>query len=386
MTIRRALGAALVVALLVPGQQALAAPGDTITLAAAPGSVTFGAQISLSGAISPPAGGQPVTIVEMAGGAVVATATTAADGTYATAFTPDRNLDLRADWGAASSSVVPVRVRPVVEASLGKVWLFAPARITGSVEPAHAASQVTVRLLHRGKVLGSAQAPLDPQGRFVATLTAGKVGKLRARVEVPAGATLGGDAVTGARRTPTPSLRVGAKGPAVKHLERRLRDLRYHLRGVNKRFDFRSADAVLAFHKVQGMPRLSSVTKATWRRLTRPRVPKPRARRPKFHIEIDQTKQVLYVVRQGKIWRIVHTSTGAGNATRDGVWRVHRKIAGFSPGRLYYPSYFDGNRAVHGWPSVPTYNASHGCARVPYWTAIWLHGLMGYGTVVRIYH
>ena len=385
MTIRRVLGAVLVATLVIPGQ-AFAAPGDTVTLAAEPATVTFGDQVTLSGATSPPVGGQPVTVVEVVGGAAVASAVTAPDGTYAVAITPDRNLDLRADWGTASSAVVPVRVRAVVEASLGKPLLFGPARVIGRVHPAHAASHVVVRLLRRGKVIASTQAAVGTDGGFAARLTAMKAGKLRARVEAPAGPLLEGETVTGGRVTPTPGLGVGAKGKVVKYFERRLRGLGYHLLGVNKRFDFRTADAVLAFHKVQGMPRLSHATKATWRRLTKPRVPKPRAKRPKLHIEIDQTKQVLYVVKEGKIWRIVHTSTGAGSATRDGVFRVHRKIAGFSPGRLYYPSYFDGNRAVHGWPIVPTYNASHGCSRVPYWTAIWLHGIMGYGTLVRIYH
>jgi lipoprotein-anchoring transpeptidase ErfK/SrfK len=83
---------------------------------------------------------------------------------------------------------------------------------------------------------------------------------------------------------------------------------------------------------------------------------------------------------------IVHVSTGAGGATRDGVFNVHRKIAGYSPGRLYYPSYFDGNRAVHGWPEVPPTPASHGCVRVPYWVAKWIHGIMHYGMQVRVYH
>ncbi|HEX6206875.1 MAG TPA: L,D-transpeptidase family protein, partial [Actinomycetota bacterium] len=188
------------------------------------------------------------------------------------------------------------------------------------------------------------------------------------------------------RKTPLPSLGQGSRGKVVRLLEQRLRSLGYWLTGVNRAFDHRTGDAVLAFHKVQGMPRVKSVRPATWRRLASPRRPRPRSTKPAFHVEIDQTKQVLYVIRRGEISEIVHTSTGAGGATRDGVFRVHRKIAGYSPGRLYYPSYFDGLRAVHGWPSVPTYPASHGCSRVPNWTAIHLHNVMPIGTVVRVYH
>jgi len=78
--------------------------------------------------------------------------------------------------------------------------------------------------------------------------------------------------------------------------------------------------------------------------------------------------------------------TNAGGATRDGYFRIYRKLAGFSPNHLYYPSYFDGLRALHGWTEVPTYNASHGCVRIPYWNAQWVYGLADYGTRVVIYH
>jgi N-acetylmuramoyl-L-alanine amidase len=65
---------------------------------------------------------------------------------------------------------------------------------------------------------------------------------------------------------------------------------------------------------------------------------------------------------------------------------VHRKLEGYSPGRLYYPSYFDGLRAIHGWPDVPPSPRSHGCARVPMWAAKWIYRQVSLGTQVRIYH
>jgi lipoprotein-anchoring transpeptidase ErfK/SrfK len=95
---------------------------------------------------------------------------------------------------------------------------------------------------------------------------------------------------------------------------------------------------------------------------------------------------VLYMVRDGIISNIVHVSTGRlPGWTREGVFRVYRKIAGYSGGRLYYPSYFDGLRAIHGWPEVPPYPASHGCVRVPMWTATYLYSRIPMGTLVRIY-
>lgn len=380
-------GALTIVALLATSAQASDAPGDAVSLAASPGTVTFGQKTTLSGAVSPASAGEMVSIVDLiADGAPVASATTGADGSYIVQLKPERTLELRAEWGTALSEPVTVKVRPVIEASLGPVSLFGKARVAGALQPAGAASHVTVSLLRRGSVVATREAPVGGSGTFRAALPVAKPGAYRARVQVPPGSLLAAQSQTGRRRTPLPALRQGSKGREVKHLERRLRSLGYHILGVNRRFDYRTGDAVLAFHKVQGMPRTKDVTRRTWAKLASPRRPQPQSTRPKFHIEIDQTKQVLYVVKDGAIWRIVHTSTGRNGWTRDGVWRVHRKIAGYSPNRLWYPSYFDGLRAVHGWPEVPTYPASHGCARVPNWTAVWLHGLMDYGTVVRVYH
>ena len=64
---------------------------------------------------------------------------------------------------------------------------------------------------------------------------------------------------------------------------------------------------------------------------------------------------------------------------------VYRKVKGIYHS-LYWPSYFDGGRAIHGWEDVPTYNASHGCIRFPFWNAIWIYHQAVMGTIVRIYH
>ncbi len=279
-----------------------------------------------------------------------------------------------------------VRVRPLLKARIRNVLLFGRAKVLGSLRPPHPGLRVTVELMRGGSVAARRWPRLDAEGRYAATFRIKRPGRYLARVRFEDDDHQPARGRTARRKTPLPSLGQGSRSVHVLLLERRLRKLDYRIVRINRRYDFRTGDAVLAFHKVQGMPRVKSVSDRTWRKLASPFRPKPRAAKPRFHVEIDQTRQVLYVIRRGRIDEIVHTSTGRGGATRDGVWRVHRKIAGYSPNRLWYPSYFDGNRAVHGWPDVPTYPASHGCARVPYWTAIWLHGLMDYGTVVRVYH
>lgn len=387
---RRAVVVAVAAALAVggPAGGALAQEEEpvSVTLRASRTTLDYGRSTRLAGAISPAMEGETVDLVDADSGEVLLQVTTDADGAFAAELAPERNTTLVARWGAAQSDPVALGVRPLLQARLRNVFLFGKARVKGRMRPPLPGASVTVSLLRGKAVAAKRSRRTNATGKFSVRLPVQKPGRYRAKVELTHADFLPVSTRTGRRKTPLPSLSQGARAKTVRHLEARLRRLRYRIVGVNRRFDHRTADAVLAFHKVQGMPRTKSVSEATWRRLAKPRRPKPRASRPAFHVEIDQTRQVLYVVKRGEIRFIVHTSTGAGGATRDGVFSVHRKIAGYSPNRLWYPSYFDGNRAVHGWPSVPTYPASHGCSRVPNWTAVWLHGLMDYGTQVRVYH
>ena len=291
--------------------------------------------------------------------------------------------------GAASSALAQAPLPSTVTVRLVEARLFDEAVVTGRLDPPHPGAAVKVSLLLSGKRVAEESVPLASDGAsFEAAFPVDRWGTYRAQAAFAGDADHAPAAATSEPRkvrTPPP-LHQGSRGDWVLALERRLVELRYHLPRPNQGFDFRTADAVLAFRKVNGLPRGETVNAAAWKRLADPRTPKPRAKKPREHIEVDQTKQVLYVVRGGEIEKIVHVSTGAGGATRDGAFRVHRKIAGYSPGRLYYPSYFDGNRAVHGWPDVPPTPASHGCVRVPYWVAKWIFGIMHYGIQVRVYH
>ena len=112
-----------------------------------------------------------------------------------------------------------------------------------------------------------------------------------------------------------------------------------------------------------------------------------RHRAPRYggdHIEIDKTRQVLFVVRGGKVALVVATSTGATGNTPDGVWHVYRKVIGFD-WVLYYPSSFLRGFAVHGYPDVPPYPASHGCARIPMWIATTIYADIAYGSAIYVY-
>lgn len=379
-----ALAAGLVVA-LAPASPAAAA---SLSLTAGPSSVTFGETTTLSGSVSPPpTAGTTVEIVDAdAPGAALASTATDPGGAFSVGLAPDRNLRVVARVGPDQSPSVQLLVTPKLTAGLGGVQLFGTAVVDGRLAPDHPGGSVKVTLLRGDKVAGRVDATVEG-GEYAAEFTILRPGRYRAVATFDDADHEPAEETTDAKRVRTPPpLGGSSNGRWVSVLEQRLRDLHYLVPKPNRGFDHRTADAVLAFHKVQGMRRTQAVSAATWKRLASPRVPKPRSKSDKVHIEIDQSKQVLYVVRGGEVDEVVHTSTGAGGATRDGVFSVHRKIAGYSPNRLYYPSYFDGLRAVHGWPQVPAYPASHGCARVPYWTAKHLFSIMGYGMEVRVYH
>lgn len=385
--------ASLVAAGLVVGLAPPAwAAGETVTLESSRTLLTYGQNTDLSGVSEPATPAQEIHIVEAAGGAVLGTATTNSSGAYTTKLdeVPRDNVTIRALWVAtgALSDPVALKVRPLLFAKLGKPRLFDKVSVKGSMQPPQPGDKVTVTLYRGGQVVGKKSVDLtDGNTRYKATFQVLKTGTYRGRAKFDDTDHATAIDWTGKRSAPLPpNIGMGSTGTYTRLLEKRLRQLHYWVPPPDTKFDHRTADAVIAFHKVQYMPRANHVTAKTWKRLQTPIRPSPRAKKRPFHIEVDQTRQVLYVIKQGKIAWIVHTSTGAGGATHDGVFYVHRKIAGYSPNQLYYPSYFDGNRAVHGWPEVPTYPASHGCARVPYWTAIWLHNLMDMGTQVRVYH
>jgi hypothetical protein len=384
-----AVTAALVVA-TAPGAAAgthhhrLAA--NSVTLTASATTVVFGHVVRLSGQIDPPAAGESVEIRDDAD-VLVTSATTGSAGRFHVSIAPGGTSTLHAAWQGLDSAPVTIRVRAVVTIRTSAARLFDAVHVTGRVRPARPGEAVTVSLMRAGRAMATRKPSMRATGTFHTSFRVPLPGTYRARATFSSSDLLRGSATSGAGTTPLPSLSQGDRNVFVKLLERRLRALRYHLTRVDTVFDFRTADAVIAVRKVQGMDRNSRVTSSLWRALATPKRLHPRGSGHGFHIEINQTKQVVFTVQDGEVTGIIPTSTGKPSTpTYDGAFRVARKLAGYSEHGLYYPSYFDGNRAIHGWPDVPTYAASHGCSRVPMWTARWIYGLAPIGTRVLVYH
>jgi hypothetical protein len=182
-----------------------------------------------------------------------------------------------------------------------------------------------------------------------------------------------------------PRLSWGSRGLSVRFLEQQLVALHYALGGIDGYYGQDDYDAVTAFEKVTGLSRDGVAGPSVWNRLETATIPK--ARYPYgTHIEVDKSRQVLFDVRDGKVAKILPVSTGATGNTPTGTYHVYSKEPGYNQKLMYYSMYFLGNFAVHGYPSVPSYPASHGCVRIPIWSAVAMYDTHGYGTSVTLYY
>lgn len=237
------------------------APG--VTIRSSNRAIEFGSGVQLSGEISPPAEGETVSIVDELGRERAST-TTEADGTYSVQVSPPATTTFQARWLAALSEPVTVKVKPRVRAALRDTRLFGRAMIVGSVRPAQTSGRVTLKLFRSGRKLWERKVDLRGGNAFRDTFKVKRPGTYRVRAAFTDehGAT-GADAST-TRSTTLPSLGPGSRGVQVLLLERRLRELGYHLDGSDRSYTERTADAMRAFNKVEGRARLGTVDRATW--------------------------------------------------------------------------------------------------------------------------
>ena len=186
----------------------------------------------------------------------------------------------------------------------------------------------------------------------------------------------------------------------VAKAQRTLADLGYYLGAADGRRGPAFRSAVMAFQKVQGIGADGTVGPATLKALEAPKKPTLKGSSPSNRVEVDLTKQVLYVVKGGAIQRILPVSSGNGATyeqkdgskakalTPTGYYKIQRRIVGVREadlGTLYDPQYFYRGWAIHGSNSVPARPASHGCVRVTRADAKWLLDNISVGMSVYLY-
>lgn len=263
--------------------------------------------------------------------------------------------------------------------------------VRGTLRPYVAGQKATVRFHRRGRKIAV---------KRVAIRHAGSVGRFRIgfRAKTPGTITVSAShlATPELDTAVAPRVRVvvlplratpGARGRAVRLLQERLARLGYVVgrRGV---YDERTARAVVAFRKITGMSRTNVAGEEVFRRLARGEG-RFRVRFPGHgrHIEADISRQVLALIDGRRVLRIYPTSTGApGTPTILGSFRVYMKTYGTNAKGMVHSSYFIRGYAIHGYASVPVYNASHGCLRVPIPEADYIFNWVRIGTPVDTYY
>lgn len=204
---------------------------------------------------------------------------------------------------------------------------------------------------------------------------------------------------TSSTTAPFSGLRPGDSGPRVAQLRQQLADQRYDV-APGSSYDAATTQAVMAFQKVNGLGRDGVAGDQTLAKIaSNPPTPGSMVGGGgSTHVEVDVARQVLFFYKGGSLYRIVAVSTGSGErfcvkgrcataVTPGGSYRVSGKVGGWQTGelgKLYKPSYFNGNIAIHGALSVPGGPASHGCVRVPMTSADWIYASLPVGTPVYV--
>jgi lipoprotein-anchoring transpeptidase ErfK/SrfK len=113
-----------------------------------------------------------------------------------------------------------------------------------------------------------------------------------------------------------------------------------------------------------------------------------KVRYPKLgkHAEFDWSRQVLVLARGATPQIVIPASSGKSSTpTVFGSFRFQRREPGTNSHGMYYSTYFIGGYAIHGYPSVPTYPASHGCIRIPIPSAQRVYSWIELGDPIKVY-
>lgn len=153
------------------------------------------------------------------------------------------------------------------------------------------------------------------------------------------------------------------------------------------RLDGATSRAVIAFRKTNGMSRSGSVSAKVFSMLLSGhggyKLKYPGAGK---HVEADLSRQVLVLADKGEAVRIYHTSTGkASTPTVVGSFRFYRRQPGTNAKGMVHSWYFIRGYAIHGFKSVPTGPASHGCLRVPIPNALSIFRWIKMGDRIFVY-
>jgi L,D-transpeptidase catalytic domain/Putative peptidoglycan binding domain len=270
---------------------------------------------------------------------------------------------------------------------------YAPAQevvLRGRVRPAVPGEVLTLYAIRGRKASKKIRRKVRRGGRFEFRFKVGKPGVVRLAIKHRRSAAQQAFR-TRSRRITVVDWQAGAgeRGLKVLLLQRAL--LREGFATpVTGYYDDGTARAVLAFRKTNGLGRDGYALKEVYATLMRGqgsfRLRYPKAGENGKHVEFDWSRQVLVLARGGRPYRTYHTSSGApATPTVFGSYRFYLQTPGTNSLGMVHASYFIGGYAIHGYASVPSFPASHGCLRVPIPNALSIFNWIDIGDPIFTY-
>ena len=372
-------------------------------------------------------------IVDVVGSFTDGNATASTDGLFVPLDSPSRFLDTRATGRIAGTGSVEVDVQTqlnhsniaavAMNATITDAFLPGYISVTpAGSSPTESTSRITstTNTIYSNQTVAShAIVPVSARGfdvftegggQLIADISGWFVGSPQAATYAARNkvgqATIAG--CVGVATWPVGPIRIGSGPDAVKRLQYRLLELGFWNAGVDGEYGLSTKQAVMAFQKWMGLT-ATSVTDATTAAFLNTSQCKPVAgRMTGDFFEVDKTKQIAFVVRDGKVVYTFNVSTGNGKdydeedqrsggratgvaITPVGEFKIYKerdeKVYEGTLGSLYRPKFVVGGIAVHGSRSIPAYPASHGCIRVanPVMDLIWFENLLPQGAKVWIH-
>lgn len=297
--------------------------------------------------------------------------------------------DAQAAAGKRRSSQVKLRLRGIKR---GKLKAGTKFTASGTMRPFAKGERVTL-VLRRGKktvrrkTMWVREKKGASFGKFKLADKPLRPGRYTVQaIHQPSVRLAGSKDRTRAFRIRYPDVDPGNRNSIVKLFNRLLAKQGY-VNDKGRAYDSATERAVLAFRKVNKMGRTTNANPKIFKRLAKGKGGyKIRAPFSGRHVEADLSRQVMVLAKGSKVKEIYHVSTGApATPTIPGTWRFYRRQAGFNSLGMYFSVYYNRGYAIHGYHSVPTYPASHGCLRNPIPNAKHIYDWVDVGMPIHIY-
>jgi lipoprotein-anchoring transpeptidase ErfK/SrfK len=250
-----------------------------------------------------------------------------------------------------------------------KAQILDTVPVTGTVKPFAPGQHVEINFFRNGHEVVKRQVAVqqgpNETGTFEASVVVKEGGRYAVSARHEATAALGSDSTVRKSWTVSfPKLNPAECSPVVGAFKSHLAKMGY-VSGSGECFSPRLGREVLAYRKVNGMDRTKKagpgILKAVFEGKGGYHVKYPDAGE---HAEVPLDKQVLVLVKDGKPFAIYPVSTGKPSTpTITGHYYFYRQEPGTNSEGMVYSFYWHNGYAVHGYPEVPNYAASHGCVR-----------------------